>query len=927
MNQYTKIVLTNCNSNDIPKELIGKDSLFYITTAQANSLSDWQQAMESIPTPTLILGCEDTPTAAWLAAYRTFPDIRGLYFENETQSWIDTRSLDVWQPEKKDEIEHQADPVSKKTLTESKKNPEPIYKPKIQIEKPSLQQTKQLNQKNFGTTDPNESNRLFDKELIQQIFLWSALGPTYKNDLNKLLLEANNRSARSPRMITRAQASIQDGQRAQKLADKALTHFKQLLPKNSIDKAYNIALTKILKETTAKTPRIRDYIKKFLKKVLQDQSCFEQEHKAKNQKSLLKPLHIPDGIHPNNLRFMQPSQKWTVLIDETGQNFDHSAAELNDTDKRLGKVIALAIPERSIKTLKPLKTRFHAYHESNEVLDNVVKTLTQSDVGVFGFSIKDDSLPQKQQWFDAINHLCQWVVRLLPIRKAYPTKIDFKIEQRGNHEPNPYTLKLIQADLESKLKTLDPLHFKETCISMEFIAKEDSPFNGYVDTVANCWSGRSNAKKRLKKSKWIGHCLLTPNQDAIERLFLAQDSYEASLSPQDWYGICEAIANEPQTSLLHTFLKQLGQNIQQNEALWMQYMDFINDRLRLKDYKLTALGNSLDWLETHKPEQSELPPIAQLYWHSAKLSQLNHEGKFDNSRLNRLISIANELKKEYAPECCQVLLRISTAMTNGFEFNASTQTLKKWLNFNVAIPGLLNHAKILSTLGQLFAFNGQLEKAVEYFDRAINQFKALSDQKMASKDIEQTKTYRTIALMDQLNLINANNWQSLLLTNSKEVRRLATSGNLERYQHHVFLRGLLHVPETFSNTIEDYLSSEEGWQIGDGHPWPLINAYRGWLFVLQGKSQKAKEYFEIATEQCVESDGITIHWIGAVIATLSDKLRGTQNLSKTFNLNIFKQELKKAPVESLREWQANALNETHGQRLARLQTLLPFNFH
>lgn len=579
----------------------------------------------------------------------------------------------------------------------------------------------------------------------------------------------------------------------------------------------------------------------------------------------------------------------------------------------MGKVVALAIPKRSYSKLKDLPKAFHATDSTDEAFkDQIVQDLTQADIGVLGFSVQDRALTINQQWFDAIHKLCEWTLLMLPVREDESLKVLIQIEEKGGYVPGDGQLQLIKETLLTRLTTLAPERFRNLHLHMEFIDKNGSKFNGYVDTIANTWgSTRKLPKQRLQQSQWLNHCLLSAQQNNIQRLFLAVNENQ-TLTKDAWYQICGEILSEPKTSLLHTLLDQVGQKTQKNEALWVSYMDFISERLRLKDYKLSAIGYALDWLEAHKPEHVELPLIAQLYWLSAKLAQLNHEGKLDIQRLQKLIAIADTLKEEYAADCCQALLRVSTAMTNGFEFNAATPTLNKWLEYDIAIPGRLNHAKLLSTMGQLSAFNGDAEEAVDYFDQAIAEFKQLSDQKVTQKDIQQTQIYRRIASMDQLNTPNANDWQSNIITDDKQVRALAVSGSLERYQHHTFLRGLIHAPDTFSETIKNYLLHEAKWDFGDGHPWPWINAYRGWLFALQGQKNKAKEYFEIAIEQTQdEFSGVTIQWIGAVIATLADKLNVTDNKASSFDIEQLSKQLANAPIDALQTFQNERKPESH----------------
>lgn len=228
----------------------------------------------------------------------------------------------------------------------------------------------------------------------------------------------------------------------------------------------------------------------------------------------------------------------------------------------------------------------------------------------------------------------------------------YKLEQRGGSGVGDGQLQLIKETLLNRLKTIAPKRFQNFQLQMEFVDKQTSKFNGYIDTIAHTWgSPRKLVKQRLKQSQWLNNCLLLAKQDNIQRLFLAVNENQ-TLTKSDWYQICGEVMSEPKTSLLHTLLDQVGQKTQQDEILWMSYMDVISERLRLKDYKLNAIGYALDWLEEHKPKRSELPLIAQLYWHSAKLAQLNHEGRLDIPRLQTLIDIADTLREEYAQDSC-----------------------------------------------------------------------------------------------------------------------------------------------------------------------------------------------------------------------------------------------------------------------------------
>lgn len=943
MTVNSALLLPPCDKNIIPKNF-SQDEVFLPSAPKNETLSDWINTLVFENQPRIIFGSDSTTSLAWLAATRKYPNTRALIWQANEQQWQDIHTLDFWNPEATDksptEIETNTSVETEVISTPSKSNVQQteanVKKQTTNIQKPnSSVKKKPKSQKHGSYSGVTSFKQMDDKKLLHEIFKFCAWGPKPENisKVRDAKFEAGRRADTDASIANRAAHMEELGTLAHSLANQAVKELKKLFPTKG-QLAYEDALAWAESQKNGKHNKVNYHLTIQLKSALDYlENGKKSAQKAKQAKqnqpnSTLAPVKLIDGIHPNSLRHLEPSEHWTIAIDETGDKFSPNAQNLSPLDRKLGKVVALVIPQKNYDQLKDLPKRFHATESNDEALKNkIVQALTRTDVGILGFSVQDPAHTINQQWFDAIHKLCEWTLLMLPVNDHQPLVVEIQIEQRGGCIVGDGQLELIKETTLNRLKTIAPKRFEKLHLLMEFVDKNGSKFNGYVDSICNAWGSPSKlAKQRLKQSKWLNHCLLSAQQDNIQRLFLAVNENQ-TLTKEAWYQICGEVMSEPKTSLLHTLLDLVGQQTQQDEALWMTYMDFISERLRLKDYKLKAIGYALDWMEEHKPEHSELPLIAQLYWHSAKLAQLNHEGKLDIQRLQTLINIADSLREEYAQDSCQALLRVSTAMTNGFEFKAATPSLQKWLEYNVAIPGRLNHAKLLSTMGQLSAFNSDSKKAVDYFNQAIAQFKQLSHQQMAQKDIRQTQTYHSIASMDQLNTTNANEWQSNIIIDPQQIKSLAVSGSLERYKHHTFLRGLIHAPDTFAETIKTYLSNETQWEIGDSHPWQWINAYRGWLFFLQGDRNKAKEYFHIAVEQTLDSKGVTIEWIGAVIATLSDKLEVTENLSSSFDLEKLHKKIPNAPLDVLDTWQCETAIETHQQILLRLKNLVPFNFH
>ena len=97
-----------------------------------------------------------------------------------------------------------------------------------------------------------------------------------------------------------------------------------------------------------------------------------------------------DHIHPNSLRSLAPSERWHVVIDETGQYFNPSDVELlTPSDKQVGKVIALVIPDKVV--LPTLKNNFHATDETDSALEKTISYILDNPDGILGFSSKHEA--------------------------------------------------------------------------------------------------------------------------------------------------------------------------------------------------------------------------------------------------------------------------------------------------------------------------------------------------------------------------------------------------------------------------------------------------------------------------------------------------------------------------------------------------------
>ncbi|MCB1674107.1 MAG: hypothetical protein KDI00_05515, partial [Pseudomonadales bacterium] len=518
--------------------------------------------------------------------------------------------------------------------------------------------------------------------------------------------------------------------------------------------------------------------------------------------------------------------------------------------------------------------------------------------------------------------LMRLVLRLLPIDDA-KTRVEFFIEQRGGFGAN-MSLFPIQQLLETELQALDAARFKDVRISLQFANKNHHPANGYVDALAHMWAAASaNSKKRLKNSALLGHCLLEPQHDVIERSYAAIDQQHI-LSPKDWYSLVSAVSDEPSSSLLHNVLTELGKQIQQQASIWQGYLDFVSQLLQHKHYHLLEIKTALDWLANHTPQECTLPPMLILHWYMARLACANHLGQHDMPLISKAIRLGQSLLNENAAEICHLHLRIAVAATNKFEFDSAQDILDFWQDQDPRLMGLNNYGKYLSSLGQLAAFRGKHQQAISYFDQAIAAFGQLSDPQEKHKQQRQTKIYRLIALSDNSQISDTTLqqelekfWQQPLAT---AAQRLSKSDNNLRFEQHLLLRAMISRPALQQ---ESYIKTADDWQFEEAHPWPLIAAYRA-ILLHNTHPTKASLYMHKAIDTCRESQGATLQWMGEVLALWANHYGIKVSSLTNKQLEQLQTQLPHAPWSSLAQLKKAS---DHTQAMQDLAACLPFNFH
>ena len=888
------------------------------------------------PAPNLILGGPTTSALFWLIAADIYPQAgRWCYLQDANNhsngdDWLksgpntEAGKQNATSSAKENLPSQQAElptPVAQHTAPATHINTK--QQPSSETaSKPAPQQTNQIEKNQYKQSDIAS---LTDSQLIVQSFLLNVWGdsPEHQNQLRLIEKEARDRASRNPGLFHTIARAKRNGVQARELWQEAETK----LDKEGETTEFHQWLEKKLRGCHEK---IGQHIEIMMKK--------RREWQDKKRQYIKQPHHChlpaikipPHGLHPNALRGLKPANQWEILIDETGTQFDKSDEGLFISDNALGRVVALAIPKGC--QLPPTTEGFHATTENPQEIDKLFSTLLHQPVGIFGFTIKDRA-SIGHYWLSHINQLIRWVMLQLPCTPGKPLRVTCKIEQRGTWHSQRDLTALTEL-LHSELFELDQVRYRDLNLQITLINKGDDRRNGYVDAIAFTWGSPSrSAAERLKQSKLLGHCLLRPSDDLMERLYLTINQ-QVSLSATDWYQLCAASRDEPVTGLLHHHLQQLATQCHDSVGRWSYYLDEVHNQLASKKYRLPEVAAALEWLQSCAPDSATLPLCLQLFLAREQMALANHTGKIELALYQHVLTLAEKLYEEDANMACQAILRLTSMGTNYFDFQTIQSELTQWLEKPVAAIGLLNRGKLLSAQGQLCAFRGEASAALVWFDKAQAEFNRLSDRKLAEREQQQTENYRLITLMDSE---PASKWLPALqhylqhLTHKSEwtaiARSLAHSGQNMRFAHHLFLRACLYVPSELQEAWSCYLESSAQWQDGEDHPWPLILTYRAWLLCNMNQQPQARLLLQQAIDTCSHADnGVTLNWMAKVLQQLGLSLGLTSELADKTPLD---EQLPAAPHRYLADWNANKAREQHNHqaRINLLQQCLPFNFH
>lgn len=922
----TTLVLLPPVSSKLPAPLQNSTTYHTQEATPPNTLAQAYAALPHCAAPQIIIGSAQTPALLWLAASQQWPEAQRVLAEELSGQWLDIDSGEYWpiKPHIPAAPIEKPQPFTPESIATPPNHLPHQTKPIVEPSSSPTAATPTVVKNHQPANSPSITTKT-DHDLLFTIFRIATYEDSHdkQNQLQHCHAEVAKRANRNLSLPAKAKRKQYIGEIAKQLDQKV----QQALPKSANEETCHSKIDELCLQAVTQFQLNNDEKKQIRQHLRHCSNKRVEWHQQQNRKWQVHHecsvpwVQLKGHPHPNSVRHLKPHSEWTILVDETGEEFEQTHLESNA--RKLGKVVALIVPKGT--HLPVLATNFHAVSAPHHEIDKALSVILQSPVGVLGITTRDTLARRSPRWFTSIYHLLGLVLRLLPITQGQTTRVDVKIEQRGSISAGADMLAMQQL-LDHELKSLDTERYGGLNLQIQVIDKDGDPLNGYVDTVAYIW-GEKN-RERLKRSAFLGHCFLTPEDDVIDRLFMAMDDIKP-LSAPDWYRLAAQAGAEPTHSLAHDLLRQLSQRVRHDHSLWQHYLNEVRWHLIQKNYRIVDIAATLGWLQqAHPTATTALPPQLQLQWLTARLACANHLGHTDLALVSQCLALGQQLREEIAPEVCQAFLRIAVACTNSFDFASARPLLTLWQEQAPAVVGLSYYGKVLSSLGQIEAFEGRPSAAIILFEQALAIFERLSDVHDRLREAKQTQIYRLIALCDEpsttartLAKALENFWQQPL---TEIAATLAESDHHRRFEQYLLLRVLIHYPELVDARIA-YLQKQATWQEGEGHPWPLIEAWRGWLLLAHGHKEKAQHAFMMAINTCRDSDqGAILHWIAEVLAALAQSLGLEAPLPNPTRLDMVQTRLPHIPVAAVAQL---ALAPTHASQIRILNLCLPFNFH
>lgn len=561
---------------------------------------------------------------------------------------------------------------------------------------------------------------------------------------------------------------------------------------------------------------------------------------------------------PHRIDLLAPATEWTLVIDETGSNFEPEGGE-----GTMGRIVGALFDQRTLAKL-PQCAGFHGSESTGEQVDKVLQALLDRPAGVIGLTLK--GVPRSGEaslWQTGILELIEWVLRLLP--RQGPTRLKVMVEQRSAHRHGENWADAI-AEMRRQWTKRGLPYGDGIKVSVDVITKDGHPALPYADAVAYTWgSTKQESQARLQQSGLLTSCLMT---EGTLKLAQRWDAVAAGqrLSAVSWSTLLE---RSKASALDRLMLRRLTEQVRNNDEAWAQYVAHTMAHLDSKRVDLRLLVRQIDWLKNTRPEVPMSGRVS-LMWQIGQLATINHLGQLSAPRSAKLGEAAAAMVDEIAPVACLADLHRCVAATNAYDFETARAALTPWLERPVAIPGLRMWGRLQSSEGQLHAFLGEYTKARGYFLTALDAFGRLSDKALGAQESNQTRAYLCIAAMDDSE-VDDGTVRSVLAEYLDTQDFGVVAANAEKYHHHIAVRYLLTrgTPaerEAYLAGLKTSSSSKLG------HPWPLILAYQAMLQRDAGQIVRANASLKLAVDVALQhQSGPIVVLIGLCLEAVAQR--------------------------------------------------------
>ncbi|MDA9557134.1 hypothetical protein N9R79_06500 [Vibrio sp.] len=604
----------------------------------------------------------------------------------------------------------------------------------------------------------------------------------------------------------------------------------------------------------------------FKRQISKNEKIQHTKQQHSNHRVQLETVRFNKGIHNNHLSHLPLDEHYCMYIDETGKNHEYNELD-HSTD---GKFVSLTIPKSKINRFEPSKN--HAVDGDQKENDRLMSKILTSNVGIFGFQVKDTGENPVLSWIEGVTNTILWTALQMPVQEKRWT-LEVFVEATQIYQPKTDT-RMFKELIIDRLKTIEP-SFENITLKIQFLDKKAPSLMPYVDVVAHAWGGGYLAQQRLKQSKLKGHCLIESGHSYHFDDIIKLCTVKGKLQPREWFDLVHGASQVSSFKWLANHITQLGKITQNNSDLWAQYLAFTQLQLRKKETPLAATSAALTFLKQSAPSQSSLSPELELELIRAELRVASHLGQINPELDAKTIDLTKGYMKENARLTSEIILGLFSMRMNSLSTHLTLkEAIETHIKAGVYATGLHNFGKLFSSLGQLYLTQKDFTNAIAYFEKAIEQFEQLSHKPTQLKEISQTTIYllHTLLQTDDKEYTTRVFNQLLEASNSNR-EALGKRDFAPVYTHHVLLKAMILKPDWFQAESSRYLNNQNNWNrvyISDNaeHPWQWILVYRALLLESQGTANDKDMNFRLAQKICQNGNEDIFHYMKDIIITI-----------------------------------------------------------